>query len=33
MLAANFEKLDNIIENNNFDTAINGIEKMDSYLN
>ena len=34
MLAANFEKLDSIIENsNNFDTAINGIEKMDSYLN
>ena len=33
-LTANFEKLSTIVENNeNFDAAINGLEKMDSYLN
>lgn len=34
LLAANFDKLDSIIEHDkNFDAAINGLEKMDSYLN
>ncbi len=34
ILAANFEKLSSIVENNeNFDAAIDGLEKMDSYLN
>ena len=33
-LAANFDKLNTIIENSdNFDAAINSLEKMDSYLN
>jgi len=33
-LAANSEKLDSIVEHGeNFDAAINGLEKMDSYLN
>lgn len=31
---ANIEKLNQIVENNeNFDAAIDGLEKMDSYLN
>lgn len=34
LLAANLEKLSTIVENNeNFDATINGLEKMDSYLN
>ena len=34
LLAANFDKLDSVIEHGqNFDAAINGLEKMDSYLN
>ena len=34
ILSANFEKLSTIIEEGgNFDEAINGLEKMDSYLN
>jgi len=34
LLSANSEKLGSIIENgDNFDAAINGLEKMDSYLN
>ena len=34
LLVANFDKLTAIIENgDNFDDAINSIEKMDSYLN
>ena len=34
LLVANFDKLTTIIENgDNFDDAINSIEKMDSYLN
>ncbi|NQV39172.1 MAG: hypothetical protein HQ505_01295 [Nitrosopumilus sp.] len=34
VLTANSEKLASIMENNdNFDAAINGLEKMDSYLN
>lgn len=34
ILSANSEKLNDIIENSdNFDAAINGLEKMDSYLN
>lgn len=33
-LAANFEKLSIVVENNeNFDATISGLEKMDSYLN
>ena len=33
-LVANFEKLSEIIENgDHFDSTINGLEKMDSYLN
>ena len=33
-LAANSDKLSSIIENgDNFDATINGLEKMDSYLN
>lgn len=32
-LLADNEKFDKFIENENFDTAINGLEKMDSYLN
>lgn len=31
--AADGEKLAEVIENNNFDTAIDGLTKMDSYLN
>ena len=34
LINANSEKLGSIIENSdNFDAAINGLEKMDSYLN
>ena len=34
IVAADFDRLSSIIENNeNFDSAINGLEKMDSYLN
>lgn len=34
LISANLEKLTSIVENNeNFDSAINGLEKMDSYLN
>ncbi len=34
LLAANSDKLGSVIENSdNFDAAINGLEKMDSYLN
>lgn len=34
MLSANTEKLNSIVENSdNFDATINGLEKMDSYLN
>jgi len=34
LLAANSDKLNSIIEHGeNFDAAINGLEKMDSYLN
>lgn len=34
LINANSEKLGSIVENgNNFDAAINGLEKMDSYLN
>ena len=34
VIAANSEKLTSIIENgDNFDATINGLEKMDSYLN
>ncbi len=34
LLAANFDKLSTIVENNeNFDDAMNSIAKMDSYLN
>jgi len=34
VLTANFEKLASIMENSdNFDAAIDGLEKMDSYLN
>jgi len=34
LLAANFDKLNTIIEDSdNFDAAINSIEKMDTYLN
>ena len=34
LLSANLEKLSTVIENNeNFDATINGLEKMDSYLN
>ncbi len=34
LLAANSDKLDTIVEDaGNFDAAINGLEKMDSYLN
>jgi len=34
LLSANSDKLGSIIENNdNFDAAIDGLEKMDSYLN
>jgi hypothetical protein len=34
LLAANPDKLSSIIENgDNFDATINGLEKMDSYLN
>lgn len=34
LLAANSDKLDSIVEHGeNFDAAINGLEKMDSYLN
>ena len=34
ILAADFEKLNGIVENNeNFDSAISSLEKMDSYLN
>ena len=33
-LSANFDKLSSIVENSdNFDAAIDGLEKMDSYLN
>ncbi len=33
-LAANFDKLSGLVENSeNFDAAINSIEKMDTYLN
>ena len=34
ILAANSDKLSSVVENSeNFDTAISGLEKMDSYLN
>ena len=34
VVAADFDKLSSIVENNeNFDSAINSLEKMDSYLN
>ena len=34
VFSANIEKLNQIVENSeNFDGAINGLEKMDSYLN
>jgi hypothetical protein len=34
LLSANSDKLGSIIENSdNFDAAIDGLEKMDSYLN
>ncbi|MDH3501029.1 MAG: hypothetical protein OEL69_00765 [Nitrosopumilus sp.] len=34
IFTANIEKLNEIVENNeNFDATINGLEKMDSYLN
>jgi hypothetical protein len=34
LLSANSEKLNSIVENSdNFDATINGLEKMDSYLN
>jgi DNA-binding IclR family transcriptional regulator len=34
IITANFEKLASIMENSdNFDMTINGLEKMDSYLN
>jgi len=34
LLAANFDKLSALVENSeNFDAAINSIEKMDTYLN
>jgi len=34
LLTANSEKLSSVIENNeNFDAAVSGLEKMDSYLN
>ena len=34
LLSANSEKLNSVVENNdNFDATINGLEKMDSYLN
>jgi len=34
LLSANPEKLNSIVENSdNFDATINGLEKMDSYLN
>ncbi len=34
LLAANFDKLSTIVENSeNFDAAINSIEKLDTYLN
>ncbi|BDQ31590.1 hypothetical protein NZNM25_05880 [Nitrosopumilus zosterae] len=34
ILSANAEKLNSIVENSdNFDATINGLEKMDSYLN
>ncbi|MGI9567144.1 MAG: hypothetical protein ACR2LL_09060 [Nitrosopumilus sp.] len=34
LLVANLDKLGSIVENNNnFDATINGLEKMDSYLN
>jgi len=34
LLAANPDKLDSVVERGeNFDAAINGLEKMDSYLN
>jgi len=34
LLAANIEKLNSIVENNdNFNATISGLEKMDSYLN
>ena len=34
LLAANHDKLNTVIENNeNFDETISGLEKMDSYLN
>ncbi len=34
LLAANFDKLNTIVENSeNFDAAINSLEKMDTYLN
>ncbi len=34
LLFANFDKLSTIVENSeNFDAAINSIEKMDTYLN
>ena len=34
LLAANFDKLNTIVENSdNFDAAIDSLEKMDTYLN
>ena len=34
ILSANSEKLNSVVENSdNFDATINGLEKMDSYLN
>ncbi len=34
LLSANSEKLNSVVENSdNFDATINGLEKMDSYLN
>ena len=34
LIAADFDRLSGIVENNeNFDSAINSLEKMDSYLN
>ncbi len=34
LVAADFDRLNSIVENNeNFDSAINSLEKMDSYLN
>jgi hypothetical protein len=34
LIAANFDKLNTIVENSdNFDAAIDSLEKMDTYLN